>query len=125
MIYATAGHTSFATAYPAIIVTVGVTRISTLVFLETSIPISTATIAATYAPAGPAVYVMVLPSEIKMLAPSEYERLPTAAQENITSASALNAYAIATPIAIPEAPWAKVFISVKNPPIALIVSLEI
>ena len=83
------GAISFASATPIRIVTAGVTRISTLVSLETAFPNSAAIIAMTRTARGP-------PAP-----PSAFAAQPTAASENRTIGSACNARPIATAIAGP------------------------
>ncbi|MPN13973.1 hypothetical protein SDC9_161299 [bioreactor metagenome] len=69
----TAGPVNCATKTPTIIVTAGVTSISTLVSLETIFPNSTANMVAKKAPTGP---------------PNSFPQAPTKAQENITKGGA-------------------------------------
>ena len=104
MIRAMKGLTKWAAATPTNTVTAGVTRISTFVFFETSIPISTATITAKNAPAGPAAALNSSPSApiFSTSTPMEYPANPTAAEEKITRGWAFSASATATPMAIPE-----------------------
>ena len=74
---------------PVRIVTSGVTRISTFVSLETSLPSSAATIATIKTASGP-------PAP-----PSAFVAMPTGISENSTSGGACSAYPIATAIAGP------------------------
>ena len=96
------GAISLASATPMRMVTAGVTRMSTLVSLDTALPNSAAMIAIIKTARGP-------PAPPSMLA--EY---PTAARENSTMGSALRAYPMATAIAGPDTAIAYAPISVKN-----------
>ena len=85
---ATVGPTHCAVSTPKMMVTPGVTTISSRVSLDTSLPSSVATTVATSAPTGPP---RVLPA------------MPTVAAEKSTSCGAFKAWAMATPRAAPVA----------------------
>ena len=93
------GPTNIARSTPLIITTDGVTRMSTLVSLETSFPSSVLMTVATYAPTGP---------------PNALPAIPQTVAENKTREGACSEYAIATPIAAPVACLAYFAISSRN-----------
>ena len=72
----TPGPTNWAISTPEMIVTPGVTKISTRVSFDTILPSSVATTVATRAPTGP---------------PRAFPAIPTVAAENNTSCGAFNA----------------------------------
>ena len=97
------GAVSIESSPPTNIVTKGVTIMSTLVFFETNLPHSAATIVMKRTARGP-------PAP-----PSELAAKPTAAEENITRGSLQSVYATAIAMAGPATLWAYPPIWARNP----------
>ena len=112
---------------PIIIVTNGVTIISTLVFPETNLPISAATTTAINAPNGsPDPLIINFPCWIRLFVPKlepKAPRKPTTPDAKTTNLGAFNAYATPIPITGPVSAIAIVDTATRNvatPPLKFI-----